>query len=46
LVDLVSTGKVDVKKLISRKVGFEDAEQAFEDVKAGKAIKVLIEGPK
>lgn len=45
-VDLVSTGKVDVKQLISRKVGFEDAEQAFEDVKAGKAIKVLIEGPK
>ncbi|KAI1609549.1 D-xylulose reductase A [Exophiala viscosa] len=45
-VDLVSSGKIDVKKLISRKVSFEDAEQAFEDVKAGKAIKVLIEGPK
>ncbi|EXJ61945.1 D-xylulose reductase A [Cladophialophora yegresii CBS 114405] len=45
-VDLTSSGKVDVKKLISRKVNFEDAEQAFEDVKAGKAIKVLIEGPK
>jgi D-xylulose reductase len=45
-VDLASSGKIDVKKLISRKVNFEDAEQAFEDVKAGKAIKVLIEGPK
>lgn len=45
-VDLVSAGKIDVKKLISRKVAFEDAEQAFADVKAGKAIKVLIEGPK
>ncbi|OAG34847.1 D-xylulose reductase A [Fonsecaea monophora] len=45
-VDLASSGKIDVKKLISRKVNFDDAEQAFEDVKAGKAIKVLIEGPK
>ena len=45
-VDLTSSGKIDVKKLISRKVSFDDAEQAFEDVKAGKAIKVLIEGPK
>ncbi|KIX07667.1 D-xylulose reductase A [Rhinocladiella mackenziei CBS 650.93] len=45
-VDLVSGGRVDVKQLISRKVGFDEAEQAFEDVKAGKAIKVLIEGPK
>ncbi|OAL39088.1 D-xylulose reductase A [Fonsecaea nubica] len=45
-VDLASSGKIDVKRLISRKVNFDDAEQAFEDVKAGKAIKVLIEGPK
>jgi D-xylulose reductase len=45
-LDLVSSGKIDVKKLISRKVGFDEAVQAFEDVKAGKAIKVLIEGPK
>lgn len=44
-VDLVASGKIDVKRLISRKVAFADAEQAFEDVKAGKAIKVLIEGP-
>lgn len=45
-LDLVSSGQIDVKKLISRKVAFEEAEKAFEDVKAGKAIKVLIEGPK
>jgi D-xylulose reductase len=45
-VDLVAAGKIDVKKLITRKVAFEEAVQAFEDVKNGKAIKVLIEGPK
>jgi len=45
-VNLIASGKIDVKKLISRKVAFEDAEQAFEDVKAGKGIKILIEGVK
>jgi D-xylulose reductase len=44
-VELIASGQVDVKKLISRKVKFEDAEQAFQDVKAGKGIKILIEGP-
>lgn len=44
-VELVASGKVEVKKLISRKVGFEEAEEAFKDVKAGKGIKILIEGP-
>jgi D-xylulose reductase len=44
-VDLVAEGKVDVKKLITGKVKFEDAEKAFAEVKAGKGIKVLIEGP-
>ncbi|CZR68374.1 probable xylitol dehydrogenase [Phialocephala subalpina] len=44
-VELVATGKVDVKKLITGTVKFEDAEQAFIDVKAGKGIKVLIAGP-
>ena len=43
---LVASGKIDVKKLISRKVSFDDAEQAFEDIKNGRGIKVLIEGPK
>jgi len=44
-VELVATGKVDVKKLITGTVKFQDAEQAFIDVKAGKGIKVLIAGP-
>lgn len=44
-VRLVEKGQVDVKKLITSKVKFEDALQAFEDVKAGKAIKCLIQGP-
>jgi len=44
-VDLVSDGLIDVRKLISKKVKFEEAEQAFQDVKAGKGIKILIEGP-
>lgn len=43
-VELVAGGKVDVKRLISRKVGFRQAEQAFVDVKAGRVIKVLIGG--
>ncbi|TVY35682.1 putative D-xylulose reductase A [Lachnellula occidentalis] len=44
-VELVASGKVDVKKLITGTVKFEDAEQAFKDVKAGKGIKCLIAGP-
>jgi len=44
-VDLVAEGLIDVKKLISKKVKFTEAEQAFQDVKAGKGIKTLIEGP-
>ena len=44
-VELISSGQVDAKKLISRTVKFEDAEQAFQDVKAGKGIKIIIEGP-
>lgn len=44
-VELVSSGKVDVKKLITGTVKFEDAEQAFKDVKAGTGIKTLIAGP-
>ncbi|KAA8575759.1 hypothetical protein EYC84_004863 [Monilinia fructicola] len=38
-VELVRTGKVDVKKLITGEVQFEDAEQAFKSVKEGKGIK-------
>lgn len=44
-VDLVGSGKVDVKKLITGTVKFQDAEQAFKDVKAGTGIKCLIAGP-
>jgi D-xylulose reductase len=44
-IDLVSRGVVDVKKLITGTVNFEDAEEAFKSVKAGKGIKVLIAGP-
>lgn len=43
-VDLVSTGRVDVKKLITGEVKFEQAEKAFLEVKAGKGIKTLIAG--
>jgi D-xylulose reductase len=44
-IDLVSTGRISVKELITSKVKFDDAEAAFKDVKAGKGIKILIEGP-
>lgn len=44
-VQLVADGKVDVKSIITKEVAFEDAEQAFEEVKAGRGIKVLIRGP-
>lgn len=44
-VDLVATKRISVKELITGKVKFEEAEIAFSDVKAGKGIKILIEGP-
>ena len=44
-LDLISSGKVKVKELISNKVKFEEAEQAFGDTKAAKGIKILIAGP-
>jgi D-xylulose reductase len=44
-VEFVASGKVNVKQLITGTVKFEDAEQAFKDVKEGKGIKVLIAGP-
>ncbi|KAI9842071.1 MAG: hypothetical protein M1837_007496 [Sclerophora amabilis] len=43
-VDLVASGKISVKELVTSKVKFGEAEQAFKDVKAGKGIKILIEG--
>lgn len=44
-LELVASGKVDVKKLISDKVPFEKAEEAFKKVLEGQVIKVLIAGP-
>ena len=44
-LELVSTGKVDVKKLVSKVVDFAQAEEAFKEVKQGQVIKVLIAGP-
>lgn len=45
-VDLIGSGKIDVKRLITNRFKFEDAEKAFELVKQGKesVIKVIIEG--
>lgn len=45
-VELIGSGKVEAKSLISRRVKFEKAEEAFKDMKNGKGIKTLIEGPK
>ncbi|KAI0467138.1 GroES-like protein [Xylaria cf. heliscus] len=44
-VELVASGKVEVKKLISEVVAFKDAEKAFNKVKQGEVIKILIGGP-
>jgi D-xylulose reductase len=44
-VELVGSGKVDVKRLITDVVGFGKAEEAFRKVKEGQVIKILIAGP-
>ncbi|KAL4959800.1 uncharacterized protein BDV14DRAFT_212128 [Aspergillus stella-maris] len=45
-VDLIGSGKIDVKKLITNRYTFEQAEEAFELVRQGKesVIKVVIQG--
>lgn len=45
-VELVGSGKIDVKRLITNRFKFEEAERAFELVKAGRedVLKVIIEG--
>lgn len=43
-VGLVTSGRVSVKELVTGRVKFTDAESAFQDVKAAKGIKILIEG--
>ncbi|ODQ81220.1 hypothetical protein BABINDRAFT_160605 [Babjeviella inositovora NRRL Y-12698] len=44
-VKLVSENRVDVKKLITHRVKFDDAVKAFELVRDGKAVKCIIDGP-
>lgn len=44
-VSLISRGLIDVKKMISKKVKFTDAEEAFKEVSKGHVVKVLIEAP-
>nr|AAC24597.1 xylitol dehydrogenase [[Candida] sp. HA 167] len=44
-VSLLASGKVNVKKLITHEVKFEDAAEAFQLVRDGKAIKCIINGP-
>ena len=45
-VDLAASERISVKELITGKVSFDEAEKAFAEVKQGKGIKILIEGPK
>ena len=44
-VEFLAAGKVSVKELVTARYKFEDAEQAFEETKAARGIKVIIEGP-
>ncbi|KAI1809890.1 GroES-like protein [Poronia punctata] len=44
-VELIASGKVEVKKLISEVVPFKEAENAFSKVKQGEVVKILIAGP-
>ncbi|KAF8470876.1 chaperonin 10-like protein [Kalaharituber pfeilii] len=43
-VDLIATGRVSVKELVTGRFKFGDAEEAFNQVLGGKGIKILIEG--
>lgn len=43
-INLITSGRVSVKELITGRVAFREAEQAFTDVKAGKGIKTMIAG--
>lgn len=45
-LDLISEGKVDAKKLISKQFDFEQATEAWETTKKGEGIKNLIRGVK
>lgn len=43
-VELVASGKINVKEFITAEFKFEDAEQAYIDMKSGKGIKTIIAG--
>ncbi|KAI9680941.1 MAG: hypothetical protein M1829_001021 [Trizodia sp. TS-e1964] len=43
-VELIATGAVQVGKLVTGRWAFEEAEKAFEEVRAGRGIKALIDG--
>jgi D-xylulose reductase len=43
-LELLTSKRLSVKELITGQVKFKDAEVAFNDVKAAKGIKILIEG--
>ncbi|ETP48302.1 chlorophyll synthesis pathway protein BchC [Phytophthora nicotianae P10297] len=45
-LDMIASGRLNVKELISKTVPFEEAKEAFENVKHGNGIKWLIEGPR
>jgi len=44
-VDFIASGRVSVKELITKRVKFYQAEDAFNLVLSGKETKVMIEGP-
>ncbi|KAM4068045.1 alcohol dehydrogenase groES-like domain-containing protein [Hirsutella rhossiliensis] len=44
-IQLIASGQVDVKQLISAVVPFSQAEEAFRRVQEGQVIKMLIAGP-
>lgn len=44
-VELVSSGKVPAKEIITHRFAFKDAEKAYQLAGAGKAVKIMIDGP-
>lgn len=44
-IELVASGVIDIKKLVTTVVPFDKAEEAFKKVKEGQVIKILIAGP-
>ncbi|KAK2589677.1 Endo-1,4-beta-xylanase 2 [Conoideocrella luteorostrata] len=44
-VELIANNSVDVKKLVTSIVAFQNADEAFKRAKAGQSLKILIAGP-